>query len=365
MKPKRLIPLVIILALIAVAAYAMGWFRHDSGLQGSGTVEARDIRVGSKVGGRIDKVLVREGDFVQAGQVLITFDDKELLASLAQTRANAEKAQRGYRPEEIEEARAAAAQAKAEYDQRKNGYRQEDIDAAEADFDRATADEVRTHLDAQRYDALAQKDLVSKQQRDTADANWKMAVAQKENAQHKLDEMKRGYRLEEIASTEARYHQTQATLEKLERGNRREDVDMARAALAYDEARFRERQVLAPTNATVEVLDVRPGDLIPPNTPVATLLERDQIYVRIYIPETIIGQVHLGQKAEIRVDSFPNQVFQGVVEQINQQAEFLPRNVQTREERVHQVFGVKVRIDDPSHRVLAGMAADVKLDSLS
>jgi len=361
MTAKRLLLPLIAVVIIAVAAYSMGWFRHDEMLQGSGTVEARDIRVGSKIGGRIDKVLVREGDSVEAGQVLITFDDKELLASLAQSRAAAEKAARGYRTEEIAEARAAAAQAKAEYDQRQNGYRQEDIDAAQADLDRATADEVRTHLDYQRYDALAQKDLVSKQQRDTAEANWKMAVALKENAQHKLDELKRGYRPEEIAAAEARYHQTQATLEKLERGNRREDVEAARAALAYDEARFRERQVLAPSAATIEVLDVRPGDLIPPNTPVATLLERDQIYVRIYIPETIIGRVHIGQKAEIRVDSFPNQVFHGAVEQINQQAEFLPRNVQTREERVHQVFGVKVRIDDSSHRVLAGMAADVKL----
>jgi multidrug resistance efflux pump len=348
-----------------MAAYSMGWFRHDDALQGSGTVEARDIRVGSKIGGRIDKVLVREGDTVQAGQVLITFDDKELLASLAQTRAAAEKAQRGYRPEEIAEARAAAAQAKAEYDQRKNGYRQEDIAAAQAELDRASADEVRARLDDQRYQALAEKDLVSKQQRDSAEANWKMAVAQKENAQHKLDELQRGYRPEEIASAEARYRQTEATLEKLERGNRREDVEAARAAFAYDEARFRERQVVAPSAATIEVLDVRPGDLIPPNTPVATLLERDQIYVRIYIPETIIGRVHVGQKADIRVDSFPNQVFHGVVEQINQQAEFLPRNVQTREERVHQVFGVKVRIDDSSQHVLAGMAADVKLDSNS
>jgi multidrug resistance efflux pump len=242
-----------------------------------------------------------------------------------------------------------------------NGYRQEDIDGAQADVDRSTADEVRAHRDFQRYDALAQKDLVSKQQRDTAEANWKMAVAVKENAQHKLAELQRGYRPEEKASAGARYQQTQATLEKFERGNRREDVEAARAALELDEARYRERQVLAPSNATVEVLDVRPGDLIAPNTPVATLLESDQIYVRIYIPETVLGHVQLGQQAEIRVDSFPNQVFHGVVEQINQQAEFLPRNVQTREERVHQVFGVKVRIDDTSHRVLAGMAADVKL----
>lgn len=361
MKPKFLIPALLVAALIGLAIYSSGMLRRDPGLSGSGTVEAHNIRVGSKVGGRIDKILVSEGDSVEAGQILITFDDKELAASLAQSRANAEKAERGYRPEEIAEARATAAQAKAEYEQRINGYRKEDIDAAQADLDRANADEVRARLDAQRYDTLAQKDLVSKQQRDTADANWKMALAQQENFQHKLDELKRGYRPEEIAAAEARYHQTQATLEKLENGNRVEDIAAAKAALAYDEARFRERQVLAPAAASIEVLDVRPGDLIAPNTPIATLLERDQIYVRIYIPETQIGHVHLGQKAQIRVDSFPNQVFDGAVEQINQQAEFLPRNVQTVEERVHQVFGVKVRIDDSSHRVRAGMAADVTL----
>jgi multidrug resistance efflux pump len=75
--------------------------------------------------------------------------------------------------------------------------------------------------------------------------------------------------------------------------------------------------------------------------------------------------VQIGQKAEVRVDSFPKQIFSGTVEQINQQAEFLPRNVQTQEERVHQVFGVKIRIEDAAGRVLAGMAADVKLKSAS
>jgi len=147
------------------------------------------------------------------------------------------------------------------------------------------------------------------------------------------------------------------------RGNRPEDIDAAQAALAYDQARFREREVLAPSAATVEVLDVRPGDLIAPNTPVATLLERDQIYVRIYVPETEIWRVKIGQKAQVKVDSADKQVFAGAVEQINQQAEFLPRNVQTRDERVHQVIGVKVRINDTSGHVLAGMAADVKLKS--
>lgn len=361
MNRKLLIPIVVVLALVGFGVYSSGVLNRDHSLRGSGTVEARNIRVGSKIGGRIDQVLVREGDSVEPGQILITFDDKELAASLAASRANAEKMQRGYRKEEIAEARATAAQALAEYDQRKNGYRKEDIAAAQADLDRAAADEVKTHLDFQRYDALAQKDLVSKQQRDTAEADWKMASAQKSNLQHKLDELRRGYRPEEVAAAEARYLQTKATLEKLENGNRTEDIAAAKAQLAYDEARYRERQVLAPAAASVEVLDVRPGDLIAPNTPIATLLERDQIYVRIYIPETQIGLVHLGQTAKIRVDSFPNQTFDGAVEQINQQAEFLPRNVQTVEERIHQVFGVKVRIDDPSHRVRAGMAADVTL----
>lgn len=361
MNRKRTLIILGVVAVAAATAVYANWFRSDDSLRGSGTVEAHDIRVGSKIGGRIDRVLVREGDTVQPGQVLITFDDRELQASLEQSRANAQKARRGYRPEEIAEARATAEQAKADYELRKNGYRKEDIDAARDDLDRAKADEIRTRLDYERYDALAKKDLVSKQQRDTAEANWKMALAQRDMTQHKSDEMQRGYRPEEIASAEARYQQTQATLEKFERGNRREDVDLANAAYAYDEARFRERQVAAPSAATVEVLDVRPGDLIAPNTPVATLLERDQIYVRIYIPETEIGHVQIGQNAEVRVDSFPKQAFTGTVEQINQQAEFLPRNVQTRDERIHQVFGVKIRIDNAGGRVLAGMAADVRL----
>src|SRR5947209_5110153 len=279
-----------LLAAAAGTALYAAWRQRDTVLEGSGTVEARDIRVGSKIGGRIAEVRMREGDFVQPGQVLVTFDDQELKAALEQSRANFQKMTRGYRPEEIAEARAAAEQAKAEYEEKKNGYRPE-----------------------------------------------------------------------EIAAAEARYKQTVATYEKLAHGNRREDIEQARAQLDYDEARYREREVLAPSAATVEVLDVRSGDLIGPNTPVATLLERDQIYVRIYIPETEIGRVRLGQKGEVRVDSFPKTVFEGVVEQINQQAEFLPRNVQTREERVHQVFGVKLRINDPSGRVRAGMAADVRL----
>jgi multidrug resistance efflux pump len=362
MSRKQLVILILLIALVAGAVLSVRWFeRGDSAtLQGSGTVEARYIRVGSKVGGRIDKVLVREGDTVQVGQVLITFDDRELQAALGQSRAAWEKAHTGSRPEDIAQARAATAEAKAEFEQRKNGYRQEDIGAAQSDLDRATAEEVRTHNDFDRYEALSKKDLISRQQRDAAEASWKMAAAQQKNAQQKLVELQRGYRPEEIAAAEARYRQMLATQQKFERGSRAEDIDLAKAAFNYDEARAREAQVVSPSAATVEVLDERPGDLIAPTTPIATLLERDQIYVRIYIPETEIGHVRIGQPAEVRVDSFPKTAFNGVVEQINQQAEFLPRNVQTRSERVHEVIGVKIRINDAAG-VRSGMAADVKL----
>src|ERR1700730_15127071 len=123
MSRQRVILLLIVAAGLGGAAFSAGWFRRDTGLEGSGTVEARDIRVGSKIGGRIDKVLVREGDAVEPGQVLITFDDKELQAALGQSRAAWQKAHAGSRPEDIAQARAATAEAKAEYEQRTNGYR--------------------------------------------------------------------------------------------------------------------------------------------------------------------------------------------------------------------------------------------------
>ena len=297
-------------------------------LTGSGTVEARNIRVGSKVGGRIVDVRVREGDRVKAGDLLVAFDDQELLAALELARANLEKMERGYRPEEIEEARAGAAQARAEYEEARSGYRNEQVAQAQAELEQAQADAVNAERTWKRAQQLADEGVFSRQQRDDAEAAWKMAGARLENAQQRFAELERGYRAETVAAAEARY---------------------------------RERQVVAPADAVVEVLDVRPGDLIPPNTPVATLLEAGQLYVRLYIPETDIGRVRVSQRAELRVDSFPGETFTGEVEQINQKAEFLPRNVQTRAERVHQVFGVKVRLPDPSGRLRAGMAADVTL----
>ena len=350
---------------VALAVAALAWFvfaRNGNGaLEGSGTVEARNIRVGSKIGGRIAEVRVREGDRVEAGQILVTFEEKELQAALDTARANLEKLERGNRPEEIAQARAAEAQAAAELARFRHGFRREEIEAARAEAERARANAATAEITYRRTRDLANADIFSKQQRDEAEGAHRAAQAALEAAQQKLAELERGFRSEDIAAAEAQFKQAQANRQLMERGFRSEDIAAARAALLDADTRYRERHVLAPAAAIVEVLDVRPGDLIAPNAPVATLLEREQIYIRIYIPATEIGRVKIGQRGEVRVDSFPDRTFAAEVEQINQKAEFLPRNVQTRAERVHQVFGVKLRITDSSGELRPGMAADVKL----
>jgi HlyD family secretion protein len=357
---RKRIGLIVIVLILGVAAYVWASSRPQP-LVASGTVEARDIRVGSKVGGRIEQVLVREGDRVEAGQVLATFDDRELKANLDASLANMQKLQHGFRPEEVEQARAEAAQAKSDYELKQNGSRKEDIDAAQADVDRAHADSVRTESTWKRVSDLSNQDVFSKQQRDDAEGAWKNAIAAQRSAEQKLAALQHGFRPEEIASAEHHYHEAAAKEQEYERGSRKEDITQARAQYEFDAAHYRERQVVSPAASTVEVMDIRPGDLIAPNIPIVTLLELDQLYIRIYVPETEMGRVKLGQKASVTMDAFPGQVIDGEVEQINQQSEFLPRNVQTREERVHQMVGVKIRVHDSAGRIRPGMAADVKL----
>jgi HlyD family secretion protein len=138
-------------------------------------------------------------------------------------------------------------------------------------------------------------------------------------------------------------------------------VAQARAQLADVEAQLKEMQVVAPADSVVEVLSVKPGDiLVPPfNQDVATLLLTGHLWVRVYVPESWLGLIKLGEHVRVRVDSFPHTDFDGVVEQINRQAEFTPRNVQTVADRIKQVFGVKIRLPSNDDRLRAGMAADV------
>ena len=136
-------------------------------------------------------------------------------------------------------------------------------------------------------------------------------------------------------------------------------VAQARAQLADIDAQLAEMQVTAPADSILEVLSVKVGDVLPPNREAATVLLTGHLWVRVYVPESWLGLIKLGEHVRVRVDSFPHTDFDGVVEQINRQAEFTPRNVQTVADRIKQVFGVKVRLPSDDDRLRAGMAADV------
>ena len=143
-------------------------------------------------------------------------------------------------------------------------------------------------------------------------------------------------------------------------------VVQARAQLADIDAQLAEMQVKAPpTDSVLEVLSVKVGDVLPANREVATLLLPQHLWVRVFVPEPWLGLIKVGDAVKVRVDSFPQKDFDGTVEQVNRQAEFTPRNVQTVEDRIRQVFGVKVRLPSNDDKLRAGMAADVDFPNVS
>ena len=136
-------------------------------------------------------------------------------------------------------------------------------------------------------------------------------------------------------------------------------IVQARAQLEDVEAQLREMRVLAPSDCVLEILSVKVGDVLPPNREVATLILPSYLWVRVYVPQPWLGFIKLRDEVQVRVDSFSGDVFRGTIEQISRQAEFTPRNVQTVEDRIRQVFGVKIRLENRDDKLRAGMSADV------
>jgi HlyD family secretion protein len=136
-------------------------------------------------------------------------------------------------------------------------------------------------------------------------------------------------------------------------------VVQARAQLADIDAQLAEMQVKVPTDSILEVLSVKVGDVLAPNREVATLILPQHLWVRVFVPEPWLGLIKVGDPVRVQVDSFPGKDFDGTVEQVNRQAEFTPRNVQTVEDRIKQVFGVKIRLPNTEDKLRAGMSADV------
>ena len=362
---------VILVVLWIVYALIVRNGRNDY----SGTIETREIQIGSKIGGRVTSVPVEEGQQVKAGDVLVRFECDELRAQRAQAAAQVAAAQadldrmlRGNRPEEIAQAEAAAAAQKAAMQAAINGPRPQELAQAQADLAAAQADAKNAEIFYKRMVKLAASDVISRQQFDDARDKRDAAAQRAEAARQRLALLQAGTRPEDVHSAEARYAQANAAAILARQGFRKEDIDAARDRLtqaqgrvAELDARLKEAVLTAPDDAVVEVVSVRPGDLVSANRIVIDLLEPSQLWVKVYIPETDLTHVHVGQSATVYVDSFSGRAFNGQVRQISSQAEFLPRNVQTRSDREHQVFGTKVYVDNLQGILKSGMTATVRL----
>lgn len=373
-------PITVLLVVLALIA-TVGIWKYLSGraaserLVLSGTIEADEIHVGSKVSGRIAEVLVTEGQEVKGGQPLIRFERFDLdarradaVAAVAQAEANYQKMLNGFRPEEVAAARAQAEAAWMSYELARNGPRKQEIDGARADVKAADADYEVASATLARVERLARDGVQSKQDYDNAKAAFDRSSAAREAARQKLDLQLAGTRSEEIARAERQFKQAAANRALVEHGTRKEDIQAAkaqlgraRAGLDQIETQFAELEVRAPADSVVEILQARPGDLIGPNSPVATLVEVDRLFVRVYVSEPDLIRVHLGDEVAVHVDSAAGESFKGRIEHVSSRGEFTPRNIQTRSEREHQVFAVRVRLDNSARDLRAGMAADVSI----
>ena len=306
-KPLKILLPVVLLVAVAVAVFLYLRTKRENEQQlFSGTLEARTSDVGSLYGGRVTRVLVDEGAVVAPGQVLMTLETETVDRQIEEQRAA------------IDAARASLAKAIA-------GPR-------EAELAKARAVAMNDAADQRRAANLYRAGILAKEQLDDATTKAKTSAED---------------------------------LRLLEQGTRKEDIAAARAQLEQQERRLetlmkqREESVVkSSVGGVVQSIGLRPGDLVNPNQSVAEILEANQLWVRVYVPETQLGRVRVGMPVRVRIDSPADVWFRGHVASVSSRGEYTPRNVQTRSQRADQVFGVKIDVDnDP--RLKAGMAADV------
>jgi HlyD family secretion protein len=331
-------PLILKLLGFAVAgALAIFlWLRfgppsHRSEMNGrisaTGTIEATEVDISSEVGGQIEKLLADEGDLVKKDQLIAQLDDSQIQAevtraeaALATARATLEDLVAGARPQELERGRARVNLARAT------------LALAEADWKRASE--------------LFDVGVFSENQRDNARANLDVAHSQCDVALEELNLLEAGARPDQIEAT-------------------RWQVKQAEAALELARVRLDKTRIYAPMSGTVLVKDSEAGEVVSPGVPIVTIADVNDMWVKIYIDEVNIGHVKLGQHAKVQVDAFPAKEFSGKVTLVSSEAEFTPKNIQTREDRVKLVFAVKIGIDNAGGLLKPGMYADIKLEAQS
>jgi len=427
-KKKVIIPIILILL---TAFLVINHFISNSKLKdmisATGNLEFREIELSSEVAGKVDKLLIEEGDNVKSGQLLAIVNSDILKAQFDQANANllASKAklsslETGARKQEINQANESVSQAQANlngakqtlknaqdiYDNRSNT--KQVLDNAETQYKVAktqyqnakfSMEQIKSSLknaedNFYRIKNLYESASISKQQLDATKTQYdvlsnqfnssKALIKQAEvsmiGAEQNFKNVKSIYdnRLQQkqqidssqtqLKIAETNYQIMKQRLDLLLDGAKKEDIDtlkanvkQAQASLQQAKIQLSRSKIYSPINGIVLVKNIEQGESVLVGSLISTIADIGKIWVKVYIPETQIGYIKLGQKANIKVDSFPDKVFTGIVKEISSKAEFTPRNVQTKEERVNQVFAVKIFIENKEGLLKSGMPSDVEI----
>ncbi|RPI36614.1 MAG: HlyD family efflux transporter periplasmic adaptor subunit [Nitrospiraceae bacterium] len=315
-----------ILLLIAAGVFVLRNFsgkQDDGKLILSGNVEVTEVDAGFKYAGRVTELPVEEGQRVQLGDRLASLDSAELESQALQGRAYLDEART-----KLEELRA--------------GARPQEIEEAKANVRYADAELSKAGKDHERAEVLFKNGAISAQAMDAARKAYDSAASQHRKAVESLSLVQEGPRKEQIAAANYRVRQ-------------------AAAGLRTIEERLKETVIFAPVSGVILRKNIERGETVAPGTPVCTIGDLETPWIKVYVREEKLGLVKLGQKAGISVDSYPNKIYEGRVTYIASEAEFTPKNIQTQEERVKLVFGVKVSVKNVNDELKPGMPADVKI----
>jgi HlyD family secretion protein len=312
------LPLALIPAVAALAIGCSGSETTDA-IRASGHIEATEIRLAAKVGGRLLEAPLEEGDTVMAGELVARLETVDAEHKLAQARANVE---------------AADAQLRLLL----AGSRAEDLRRAEDQMAQAQAELDAARRDLERLSGLADRGSATEKSRDDAATRKEIAERAVAAARAQLDKLVAGPRRQEIEAARAQRASAQAMV-------------------AAVEQQIMDATVLAPADGVVTTRIAEPGEILPPGATMAILTDLDRPWLTVWIDEPSLSRVALGQSVQVRVDG-SEQVFDGTVSFISPVAEFTPKNVQTPDERAKLVFRVKVQLANPEGIFKPGMPAD-------
>ncbi len=371
---RLLIISVVVLILVGLIVYSP--LRHAEN-RVSGFIEADEIRLGSRVGGRVARVFVEEGQKVTADQGLVELEPFDLLEReneaarlLAARESEYQRLVKGLRPEEIAQAEAHRDQLQARLDLLEAGPRDQEVKAAEARLRAALAELMLAEQLFKRHSALLSDNAVSAEEFDRTKQVLESARAMRVVRENELELLELGTREEDIRAARAALEEAKQAWQLATNGYREEDIEQAKAARdaaqAALEAIRRQKEELvirSPLAGVVDSLDLQPGDIVGAGAPVMSIIDHRHRWVRAYVPQNRVA-LRVGSRLRVTVDSFPNRRFTGEVSFIARQAEFTPSNVQTPEERSKQVYRIKVMLDDAGNAIRPGMTADIWLDPL-